>query len=421
MATPDVLVVGAGLAGLACALRLREIDVPFQIVDAAAGVGGRVRTDLVEGFRLDRGFQVLLPAYPEAQRVLDYAPLDLKPFKHADLIRFRGRFHRFADPRTEPWTALKSLFGPIGTLRDKLRLSALVAKVKVGKIEDQLRRPEGLTLDFLRWGGRFSDVIVDRYFRPYFGGIFLDRDLVTSSRLFRFLLRALVDGGAAVPAAGMGAIPEQLAARLPTGTIRLNAFVGKIGSGRVTLQSGEEISARAVVVATDGPTAARLLPGHVHDPGSRSVCCMYFAATDSPVKEPVLLLNADESGPVNHLAVMSEVAPSYAPPGAALVSASVLGNPASDDVALTAAVRGQLRGWFGAAVDGWRHLRTYRIAHALPDQTADALAEPHRNSRVDVGLYVCGDHREHGTIHGALASGWRCAQAVAEDLDVGTI
>jgi phytoene dehydrogenase-like protein len=421
MAKPEVLIVGAGLAGLGCALRLREIGIPFLIVEAADAVGGRVRTDLLDGFRLDRGFQVLLPAYPEAERMLDYALLDLKAFKHVDLFRFGGRFHRIADPRLEPWTAVKSLFGPIVGLRDSFRTASLISKVKTGRPEDQFRRPEGLTLDFLRWGGRFSETMIDHYFRPYLGCIFLERDLVTSSRLFRFVFRMLLEGGAAVPAAGMGAIPQQLAGRLPAGSIRLNTPVETVEPGKATLRGGEQLAARAFVVATDGPTAARLLPNDVPDPGSRSVTCSYFAADESPVKEPILLMNVDEPGPVNHLAVMSDVAPSYAPPGAALISVSVLGDPPSDDAVLTAAVREQLRGWFGDAVTGWRHLRTYRIRHALPDQTAPALADRQRPVRLDDGLYVCGDHRDHGSIDGALASGWRCAQAVAEDLETGSI
>jgi phytoene dehydrogenase-like protein len=421
MAAPEVLIVGAGLAGLGCALRLREIGIPFHIVEASDAVGGRVRTDQLDGFRLDRGFQVLLPAYPEAERTLDYAPLDLKPFKHVDLIRFGGRFHRIADPRLEPWTAVKSLFGPIVSLRDSFRTMSLISKVKAGKAEDQFRRPEGLTLDFLRWGGRFSETMIDRYFRPYFSCIFLERDLVTSSRSFRFIFRALLEGGATVPAAGMGAIPRQLADRLPAEAIRLNAAVEKVEAGKVALRGGEVMAERVIVIATDGPTAARLLPNDVRDPGSRAVTCVYFAADESPVEEPVLLTNADDPGPVNHLAVMSDVAPSYAPAGAALVSVSVLGDLAIDDAALTAAVREQLSRWFGCAVNRWRHLRTYRIHHALPDQTAPALDEPERPVRLDDGLYICGDHRQHGSIHGALASGWRAAQAVAEDLHSGAV
>ena len=176
MSEPDVLIVGAGLAGLGCALRLREVGIPFSIIEASDGVGGRVRTDTVDGFQFDRGFQVLLTAYPEARRVLDYDPLELKPFDHAVLIRYGGRFHRLADPRRHLLASLRGLFSPIGTFRDKLRLWPLASKVTAGKTEDQLRRAEGLTLDFLRWGGRFSDSMIDRFFRPLSVGPFFSND-----------------------------------------------------------------------------------------------------------------------------------------------------------------------------------------------------------------------------------------------------
>jgi phytoene dehydrogenase-like protein len=407
MTEPEVLIVGAGLAGLSCALRLYEVGISFHMVEAADAVGGRVRTDIVDGFQLDRGFQVLLTAYPEAQRVLDYDPLDLKPFDHAVLIRHGDRFHRLADPRRHPLAGLRGLATPIGSARDKLRLWSLVSKVTARKVEDQFAKPEGLTLDFLRWGGRFSDTMIDRFFRPLGGAFVLDRQLVTSSRLFRFVLRMLVEGDAAVPAKGMGAIPAQLAARLPAEALRLNAPAERVEPGRVVLRSGEELRAKAIVVAADGPAAARLLDGRLKDPGSRAVCCLYFAAEESPLKEPILALNADEPGPINHLAVMSDVAPSYAPPGAALIAVSTLHENAD--------VQEQLAGWFGPAVQRWRHLRTYRIPHALPDQTAPALDVPERPVRLGDGLYVCGDHRDTATLHGALASGWRAAQAVAED------
>lgn len=417
MREPEALIVGAGLSGLACAFRLQECGKSFQIVEASDDVGGRVRTDVVDGFRLDRGFQVLLTATPEAERCLDYHSLDLKRVFHGALIRSQGAFHRIANSRHHPWTALKSLGNPIGSLRDRFRLLSLIAKVRKGKVDEQFARPEGLTLDFLRWGGGFSESMIDRFFRPLFGSVFLERDLVTSSRIFRFMLRMMVEGDAAVPAAGMSAIPRQLAGRLPPGTIRFGCPIEQLEPGRLKLRSGEHLRARAIVVATEGAEAARLLQERVRDPGSRDVTCIYFAAAESPIREPIVTLNADEPGPVNHLAVMSDVAPSYAPPGHALISVSVLGNPEMDDAQLESEVRRQLIGWFGSAVDEWRHLRTYRIRHALPDMTAPALDEPQRPVQLGDGLFVCGDHREHGTIHGALASGWRAAQAVAAELE----
>lgn len=410
----DVIIVGGGLAGLACGRRLVEIGKSFVLLEASDAVGGRVRTDLVDGFRLDRGFQVLLTAYPETRRLLDSESLQLKPFARGALIRLRGQFHRLADPRRDPLRGLATLFGPIGVIGDKWKLLSLESKLAGMSIEQLFEQPEGLTLDLLRWHG-FSDGMIDAFFRPFFGGIFLEKELVTSSRMFRFVFRMMAEGDAAVPAEGMGAMPAQLAGMLPADSIRLNTAVADVAPGRVTLATGETLEARAVVVAADAPSAARLLKGEPAKPG-RAVTCLYFAADASPVKEPVLVLNADDPGPVHNLAVMSDVAPSYAPPGQALMSATVLGNPSSDDRALESQVREQLTGWFGPAVSAWRHLRTYRIPYALPDQTAPALDPARRPVRLADGLYVCGDHRDDASINGALHSGWRAAQAVAEDL-----
>jgi phytoene dehydrogenase-like protein len=226
----------------------------------------------------------------------------------------------------------------------------------------------------------------------------------------------LVEGRIAVPNSGIAAIPEQMASRLPQDSIRLNACVERIVSGQAILRGGESLPSNAIVVATDGTEAGRLLGDRIRPPASRGATCLYFAAGQSPTGEPVLALNGDEPGPVNHVAVMSDVAPAYAPAGAALVASTVLGIPPLDDPELESAVREQLAGWFGAAVRGWRHLRTYRIPNALPDQTAPALDPPERPVELPGRLFVCGDHRDSGTTHGALHSGWRAAQAVAESL-----
>lgn len=413
----DVIIVGGGLAGLSCALRLREIGVPFRILEASDGIGGRVRTDVVDGFRLDRGFQVLLTAYPEARRMLDFPPLGLKPFYHGALIRVAGRFQRVVDARRHLLAGIASWFGGLGTFRDKLRIASLVATTRAGSIDGQFEKPEGLTLDQLRWAG-FSDSMIDRFFRPFFGGIFLERDLVTSSRMFRFVFRMFAEGDAAVPNMGMGEIPKQLASRLPPDAVRLNALVEQIESGRVALRGGETMAAKAVVVATEAPAADMLLGARLKKRPSRGVTCLYYAAQRSPVGEPILVLNADDPGPVNNFAVMSDVAPGLAPPGAALVSVSVLGVPNDNDATLESAVRAQLTRWYGSAVAGWRLLRTYRIAHALPDQTAPALDPVEKPVSLGDGLFICGDHRETASIHGAMHSGWRAAQAVAESFDV---
>lgn len=248
---PDVVVVGGGLAGLACALHLSEAGVSVRLLEASDGVGGRVRTDVVEGFRLDRGFQVLLTAYPETRRVLDYEALELRPFLPGALVRRDGRFHELSDPWRRPSRVLLVLLSGVGTFADRLRVARYRARVLAGSLGDLFLRPETTALERLRNEG-FSDTMIDAFFRPFFGGVLLDRGLAASSRMLDFVFRMMAAGDTALPAAGMGAIPEQIARRLPEGTVRLRARVTSVSPHEVRLESGEAIAARAVVVATAG-------------------------------------------------------------------------------------------------------------------------------------------------------------------------
>ncbi|RMH50505.1 MAG: FAD-dependent oxidoreductase [Bacteroidetes bacterium] len=418
MTQPDVLIVGAGLAGLACARHLDRRGHSFVLLDAADAVGGRVRTDEVDGFLLDRGFQVLLTAYPEAQALLDYDLLGLRSFYDGALVYVGGRLHRVADPIRRPLAAAATLLAPVGTLEDKLRVARLRAALLRGSLTDLFDREETTTLDALRrrWG--FSDRMIDRFFRPFFGGIFFDRDLTASSRMFEFVFRMFAEGRAALPAGGMEAIPRQLAAPLPPEAIRLNTRVRHVEPGRVTLDDGTTLEAPAVVVATEAPAAAALLGERaaIRPTAYRSTTCLYFSAETPPVPEGVLILDGEGTGPVNNVSVLTNVAPTYGPVGRALVSAVVLGDPADDDETLERAVRRQLLLWFGPAVQTWAHLRTYRIRYALPEQAPPFLTPPERPVRLGDGLYVCGDHRATASIHGALRSGRHAGEAVALDL-----
>lgn len=406
MSEADVLIVGAGLAGLACARELHRRGVRVRVLEASDGVGGRVRTDSVDGFRLDRGFQIYLTGYEEGRRALDLAALDLKPFARGALVRNGGRFHRVADPRSAPFAALRSLFNPIGSVADKLKLLRLYRAAKAAR-----PGPDVSTRDALAAAG-IGPRLAERLFRPFLGGVFLERDLSTSARFFNFVFRAFAAGPGAVPALGMQAIPDQLAAALPAGAVRLNAPVAVVRDSGLTLVSGETLSAKAVVVATEGPAAARLLGGAVRDPGSNGTVTLYYSADEPPVREPILVLDGEGRGPVNNLVVMSNAAPAYAPPNKALIAASVVGVPNVDDETLDLRVRDQMRRWYGAPAGRWRFLRACRIPHALPKQEVGALEPFARPVRLKPGVYVCGDHRDTASIDGALASGRRAADAV---------
>jgi len=413
---PDVVVVGAGMAGLCCARELHAAGLDVLVLERGDSPGGRVRTDVVDGFLLDHGFQVLLTAYPEARRVLDYDRLGLRTFESSALIRRDGRFSRVADPLRHPVQALEGLRDAPGTVRDKLRVARLRRRLSRGSINEILTAPQVTTAEALRLEG-FSNGLVEGLFRPFLGGIFLDPSLETSSRLFAFVFKLFSEGEAALPAAGMQAVPRQLAEGLPEAAVRYGATVEIAGPGHVVLAGGEQIEAASVVVAADGPEAARLT-GAVEAPAPRAVTTLHYAAERSPVGEPVLVLNGEGAGPVNDLCAPSDVAPSYAPPGATLVSATVLGIPPLDDAALDEAVRDQLRGWFGAQVDGWRLLRALRIPFALPAQPPAALTPAERPVRVREGLFVCGDHRDTASLQGAMVSGRRAAAAV-RGIDAG--
>ncbi len=412
MERPDVIVVGAGLAGLASALRLEEAGLRTLVLEASDGVGGRVRTDRIQGFQLDRGFQVLLTAYREASHVLDFAALNLRAFEPGALVRHGGRFHRVSDPRRRPTELVATLRAEVGSLSDKLRVNRLRSRVQKGSEEDLFARPERSTLEALRDEG-FSPAMVERFMRPFLGGILLEPELETSSRMFEFVFRMFSAGDATLPAEGMGAIPGQLADRLPADRISLNVKVDHLTSGGVVLVDGERLEGRAVVVATDGLSAARLIPG-MPAPRSCSVLCLYYAAESPPDCGRFLALDGEAEGPVNNLCVPSEVAPSYAPPGNALVSATVLGMSKTSDAELDKAVKVQLERWFGNGVRDWQLLRIYHIYHALPAQPVGWLRP--RPARLAQGLYVCGDHRENASIEGALVSGRKAAEAVIEDL-----
>lgn len=409
----DVLIVGAGLAGLCCARQLQQRGAQVLLLEAADGVGGRIRTDLVDGFRLDRGFQVFLTSYPAAQRLLDYQALHLKSFLPGALVRHGEAFHALTDPWRRPAAALGSVFSPIGSLVDKLRIAGLRGRSLRGSLEERFRDTETTTLAMLQGAG-FSTAMIDRFFRPFLGGIFLDAELQTSSRMFDFVFRMFSLGSASLPAEGMEAIPRQLASGLPPDKIRLGARAVSVQPRLVKLDTGEELKACSVVVAADGPAAAQLLGKAVSTPAGQGVTCLYFSAQRPPIEQPVLVLNGEGHGPVNNVCVPTIVAPSYGPADRSLVSATVLGI-AKDLDRLQAEVRQQLGGWFGAEVMDWHHLRTYRIPYALPRQFPPALSVAERPVRVQPGLYVCGDHRDNASIQGAMVSGRRAAEAVLED------
>ncbi len=410
-----VVIIGAGLSGLACAYHLKKAGVDFTILEASSSVGGRVRSDIVDGFVLDRGFQVLLTAYPDARALLDFDKLGLKAFIPGAMVRFNGEFHTVADPWRRPSDCLKSLFSPIGTLNDKLLIAKLRRDVTSGSLNSLFERKEQSTIEKLRNFG-FSDKIIDRFFRPFYGGVFFDKSLSTSSKMMDFTFRMFATGDTVLPTGGMGAISRQLADKVGSSKVQFNTKVSEIKGNSVVLEGGATIQTDAVVVATEGPESARLLNKAMRS-DMRSVRCIYFAAEKAPTAAPILVLNGDTSELINNLCVPSNVNKSYAPAGKHLVSVSVVRRDDMADDEMLKAVLTQLESWYGKEVRQWKHLHTYNIKFGLPDYSHPALADVERPVRIEKGTYVCGDHRDTASIQGALSSGRRAAQALIEDFE----
>jgi phytoene dehydrogenase-like protein len=401
------------------------------LVEASDGVGGRVRTDVTaDGFILDRGFQIFLTSYKECREMLDYEALDLKPFyAGAEVFSDDNRFYRVADPVRHLFDALLSLLptNKVGTVVDKINVGIFRIKSLLGSEEELLSRPETTIMARLKEEG-FSASMINSFFRPFLGGIFFDRSLSTSSRLFEFVMRSLAMGQNCLPSRGIGSISDQLASMLPSQSILLNTKVTSIESSpssspKVILSDGSVLTGRkGVILATPGPEAERLLGSLNASQPSKSeqgvgTSCLYFRSSAPPPNNgaPMLYLNGQDEGIVNNCCWPSTVSSSYAPPGQNLISVSTVGSRKGllSDQELESQVKKQLASWFGQdQVKAWSLIRIYHIPYAQPNQSPPTnFDRPGRIQGVQ-GLYVAGDHRTSATFDGAIKSGRKAAEAL---------
>ncbi len=402
-----ISIVGAGLAGLAAAVTLVDRGNEVTVLEASDGVGGRVRTDHVDGYLLDRGFQILLTAYPVAERVFDYDALDLRRFHAGSFVQLDSGRVLVGDPLRRPGDLLPTIQAPVGSVLDKVRLLQWRRSVMSGSVDDLWRRAECTTA--ARFADlKFSDDFVEQFLGPLFTGITLDPKLQITSRFTEFVFRMLSSGFGAVPLDGMGALGTQLAGRLDADDIRLNTPVEAVTSGTVRTVGGEIIESDAVIVATDMDAARALASTPTF--GWNGVTTHWFSSDAAPYDEPLLFLNGTREGPVNNVAVMSNVSPRYAPTGKHLTAVSVPGSV--EDGADLGSIRSQLRGWFGGAVSDWDLLRSDVITHAQPAHLPGE--DVPGKARVADDVFVAGDHRYNASINGALHSGRSAARSALE-------
>lgn len=406
----SIVIIGGGVSGLTCANYLQKNGLSCTILEASDGLGGRVRSDVLDGFTLDRGFQILNTSYPEAQQLLNYEQLNLKSFRSGAVIRYQNDFTTLADPFKEPSSLLSSLFSPVGTFSDKLRVLRLVMHLNDMDDDEIFKHVDSNTLQFLKDFG-WSDRLIDQFFTPFFGGVFLENDLQTSSNFFEFVFKHFYKGEVALPQSGMQAIPNQLASSLPSNSIRLNAKVAKLNDKKVTLSTGEVFYADAVVLATDAHQADILL-GQTSERVFNRTTCTYFAAKHSPLNKKMLVLNPNRHDAVHNLCVPSDIAPAYAPEGKSLISVSTQGLGLVDEASLTAQIRKELNDWYGDQVAEWQHLCTYHLPEALPAFPANTPMRPLQLSKT---LFQCGDQTAYPSLNAAMMTGKLVANLIMEE------
>lgn len=416
----DVVVVGAGLAGLACARALSGHGLDVHVLEAGDAVGGRVRTDHVDGFTLDRGFQVLNTAYPALAGVVDLDALDLRAFDASVGLLIDGEREVIGNPlqdlRLLAPTVRVPVGGPVGGLFGKVALAAYAGLCLALPSRAVRRRLDISAAEAWRRAHIPPDV-VDTLLRPFLSGVLLETDMSSSRRFTDLMFKMFARGASTVPAGGMQRLPEQIAERLPPGCVRLESPVHAVGSTRADTDDGP-VPARAVVVATDAWAADSLLDGGLGASSPRGVTTVYHAAPAFPEATGMLLLEPGASPVANSIA-LSVAAPEYAPAGQVLVSSSVVHGPSNGSPVDVDGpeLRSALARLHLTDTSSWRHIATYDLPRALPGMPAPhPMRKPVRVGTSSGTVYVAGDHRDTSSIQGALVSGRRCAEAVLADL-----
>ncbi|AFK02664.1 amine oxidase [Emticicia oligotrophica DSM 17448] len=406
----STVIIGGGISGLTCAKYLNEKGYSFLLLEGSDALGGRVRTDNVDGFLLDRGFQILLTNYPEAKKILNYSNLDLRYFNSGAMIKTEKGFMKMENPFKNKMAYLTMAFSSVGTLSDKLKIRKFANELAEISEDEIFNMNATDTLSFLRSYG-WSDKMINNFFKPFFGGVFLENELATSSNFFQFVFKQFFKGDAAIPAEGMQAIPEQIAEMLPKISIRKNARVKGFEGNQLFLDGGEVITADRIVVATDPKTSDELL-GENTERAYNTTTCTYFSAEVSPLKgQKFIALNPNRKSVVHNVCVPSDISSHYGQGGKTLISVSTQGLEKLDERNLTNRIKRELFEWFGAQVNVWKHLKTYHIPESLVQYRA---GDEVQQLKLSGNLYRCGDYLAYPSLNAAMKTGREVAQMIME-------
>ena len=404
---PTVIIIGAGLTGLTAALRLEKLNINYKILEASSSPGGRVKTDLIEGFKIDRGFQVFFDCY-QTPKTLGLLPdLQLQRFDSGAYIGM----HKIGNPIKLPQLTLSTVTCPYFSTIDKAIIFRLMVQ-SLFHTRSLDAKNDRSTMTLLREEG-VSQNAIESFFRPFFGGVFLDPTLSTSSKFFDFTFRNFVLGNACLPKDGMQALPNLIASKIPQSKICFTTTVASLAGNTITLDSGETLKSDTILVCTDASHAATLL--NISTPfisSFKETTCLHFVASKAPFKEKMIYLNPIASDIILHFAPLTNINSSYSPDKRALISVTLNSQTEMNYSNKNERVMMELRNILGNQVNEWKLLDQKTIKEAHPVQTPGMLTPWNRTHALTQHIFIGGDYTENASIEGAMSAGEKLAEMV---------
>lgn len=407
MEEKKIYIIGAGISGLIAALELEKAGFSPIILEATDRIGGRMKTDELDGFRLDHGFQVLNTAYPEAKKYLDLKALNLKAFDPGAVIFDGKESSLITDPLRNPLKIVGMAFSKVGTFLDKVKMFSLTQDLKKKSHEEIFSEPSLPTQQYLKEYG-FSEQIIENFFKPFFRGIFLEKHLNTSSRMFEFVFKMFALGNAAVPEKGMGEIPEMIRRHLSKTQIYFKSPVTNVEGTTIELENGSQLRAERLIIAVQPDKIMKQLQGQFAP--SRKVTNLYFSTLKSFIARPMIGL-IPGNRLINNLVYMTDVSKAYSSNGKALLSVTVLDSDLSEKE-LIKAVQIELEMISGIKMEYFKPVKTYHIPHALPQVEDLKYSIPFTEAKIFDHVFLAGDYLLNGSINAAMTSGRIAAEAV---------
>jgi protoporphyrinogen oxidase len=408
----DVIIVGAGLSGLAAALKLEKAGMRYLLLEKEDRVGGKLKTDKVDGFILDRGFQTVYTAYPELSQIVDFNDLNMRFFNEGTYIMKDGKSEIFANPLKHPSQFLRILKSKVALPWDYFRLLKLrfnLRNLTETEIFDKYEAKSSTV-----WRKRyFSKRIIQNVLQPLFSGIFLEDDMITSRRSFEFFYQMMNKGRTGFPALGMEEIPKHIEKQLDPENIRRNAEVKRVDDQQITLSNGETITGEQIIVTVPAPVAKEILDNSTRSE-YHSTTCLYFKSPKHHGNSKMVFTNANKVKLVNNVAIISNVAPERAPVGYQLIQCSINGLSTAEDETLVKEVVKELAPYF--RTHHWEFIKSYRIQDALPDQTSVLGTITRQQNKAGDHLWLTGDYFMYGSSNAAVKGGRLIADFVLKEM-----